>query len=86
MMTFAVFFFNYFICNHYDKDSHDYEFNVCESSDATLPGLENQFHNQAPGDLYVKLGIKSNYNICLLLCFGNTCIVDLSLKQINKGR
>ena len=50
MMTFVV-FFNYFICNHYDKDSNDYEFNVCKSSVATLPGLENQFLDQAPGHL-----------------------------------
>ena len=51
MMAFVVFFFNYFIFNHYDKDSHDYEFDVCKSSAAILPSLENQFHNQAPGDL-----------------------------------
>ena len=36
-----------------------------KSSVATLPGLENQFDNQALGDLWVKLEIKGNYNISL---------------------
>ena len=44
------------------------------------------FNVQAPGDLWVKLGIKSNYSIYLRMPFGSTCIIDVSLKQINKGQ